>query len=134
MPSAFNPFYTLNSANCSLVVDCRGNAPTILHWGSRLTDATSPEMLALLATRQELQACQTEEVPIALSPETAAGFTGSPGVQIHRNGRHWAVYTQIESARSSDNQIIIISLCRVLTQKMILALKRDSDVLYRCWF
>jgi alpha-galactosidase len=127
MPSAFNPFYTLNSANCSLVVDCRGNAPTILHWGSRLTDATSPEMLALLATRQELQACQTEEAPIALSPETAAGFTGSPGVQIHRNGRQWAVYTQIESARSSDNQIIIISLCQGTEIQLTHCLQLDAD-------
>ena len=127
MPSAFNPFYTLNSANCSLVVDCRGNAPTILHWGSRLTDATSPQMLALLATSQELQACPPEEAPIALSPEMAAGFTGSPGVQIHRNGRQWAVYARIESARSSDNQLIIISQCQGTEIQLTHCLQLDAD-------
>ena len=88
-------------------------------------------MLALLATSQELQACPPEEAPFALSPEMAAGFTGSPGVQIHRNGRQWAVYARIESARSSDNQLIIISQCQGTEIQLTHCLQLDAD--YRCF-
>ena len=94
---SLQPFYTIHSRSCSLVVDCRGNSPAILYWGARLNEASSPEMLSLLATRQEVQACMPEEAPIALSPELGAGFSGSAGVQIHRGGAQWAVFSQIQS-------------------------------------
>ena len=84
--SKINSFYSLNSSNCSLVIDCRGNAPAILYWGGRLSDATNFEMLSLLSTSQELPAFPQEQAPITLSPEGAAGFEGSPGIQVHRDG------------------------------------------------
>ena len=91
MTNKIKSFYSLSSNNCSLVVDCRGDAPVILYWGSRLANTTSPDMLALLATSQELQASLPQETPIGLSPQSAAGFSGSPGVQLHRDGLQWAV-------------------------------------------
>jgi hypothetical protein len=54
-------------------------------------------MLALLATRQEVPACMPEEAVVSLSPEFGAGFSGSAGVQIHRGGTQWSVYSQIQS-------------------------------------
>ena len=95
--SKINSFYSLHSSNCSLVIDCRGNAPAILYWGSRLSDATNFEMLSLLSTPQELPAFPQEQAPIALSPEGAAGFEGSPGIQVHREGYQWGIFSQIES-------------------------------------
>ena len=64
MAPSIKSFYALHSRNCSLVIDCRGNAPAILYWGPRLSEVTSPDMLSLLATRQELQACQAQEALI----------------------------------------------------------------------
>ncbi|MDG1323097.1 MAG: alpha-galactosidase, partial [Porticoccaceae bacterium] len=131
MTNRIKSFYSLHSNNCSLVVYCRGDSPVILYWGSRLADETSPDMLALLATSQELQASLPQEPPIGLSPQTAAGFSGSPGVQLHRDGLQWAVYTRIESVSLTDNKLTIISVCQGTQIQLIhcLALDHETDVL-----
>ena len=96
-----------------------------------LSEATSPDMLSLLATRQELQACQAQEALIALSPEAAAGFMGSPGVQMHRSGRQWAIYAKTKSVNLVDNQLTIISQCHGAEIHLThcLALHASTDVL-----
>jgi alpha-galactosidase len=131
MAPSIKSFYALHSRNCSLVIDCRGNAPAILYWGSRLSEATSPDMLSLLATRQELQACQAQEALITLSPEAATGFMGSPGVQMHRSGRQWAIYAKTKSVNLVDNQLTIISQCHGAEIQLThcLALHASTDVL-----
>lgn len=120
------PFYTLNSRTSSLVIDCRSNAPAILYWGVRLSENTSPEMLALLTTRQEAQACVEHEAPIALSPEFGAGFPGNAGIQVHRNGTGWGVYTEIkEVVLDDENRITIVSKCGAADISVIHRLKLD---------
>jgi alpha-galactosidase len=110
-------FYTVHSLHCSLVVDCRGssdaNGASILYWGARLGAGTTPEMLALIATRQEAQACMPEEAPIALSPQ-------------------WASYSRIESVtQSDDGALTLVSICPATEIKVThrLALDHQSDVL-----
>ena len=129
MINKIKSFYSLYSNNCSLVVDCRGDSPAILYWGSRLANTTSPDILALLATSQELQASLPQEAPIGLSPQSAAGFSGSPGVQLHRDGFQWAVYTRIESVSLIDNKLTIVSICQgtqiQLTHCLVLDYKTD---------
>ena len=99
MTRNIEPFYTLNSDNSSLVLDCRHNAPSILHWGARLSAATTSDMVALLSTRQEARNSVATEAPIALSPEYGAGFQGNAGIQLHSDGRHWGVYSTLESVQ-----------------------------------
>lgn len=103
------PFYTLSTDSSSLVVDCRGNAPTILYWGVRLSEHTAAEMLAQLSISQEAPASAAEEAPISLSPELGIGFQGNPGIELHRQGQHWGLYTQIQSVNEADNQLFIVS-------------------------
>ena len=127
-PSAYNPFYTIHSQNCTLVVDCRSNAPAILYWGARLSEDSSPDMLSLLATRQEVQACMPEEPAIALSPELGAGFSGSAGVQIHRGGAQWAVFSQIQSVTvEPNNRLSIVSKCKGTEIELIHCLQLDAS-------
>ena len=122
------PFYTIHSRSCSLVVDCRSNSPAILYWGARLNEASNPEMLSLLATRQEVQACMPEEAPIALSPELGAGFSGSAGVQIHRGGAQWAVFSQIQSVTvEPNNRLSIVSKCKGTEIELIHCLQLDAS-------
>lgn len=125
--SKTNSFYSLHSSNCSLVIDCRGNAPAILYWGSRLSDATNFEMLSLLSTPQELPAFPQEQAPIALSPEGAAGFEGSPGIQVHREGYQWGIFSQIESVSVESNRITFASSCSGSEIQITHCLKLDSD-------
>lgn len=128
MPISLQPFYTIHSQNCTLVVDCRSNAPAILYWGARLSEDSSPDMLSLLATRQEVQACMPEEAPIALSPELGAGFSGSAGVQIHRGGAQWAVFSQIQSVTvEPNNRLSIVSKCKGTEIELIHCLQLDTS-------
>jgi alpha-galactosidase len=136
MSEQIQSFYTVHSLHCSLVVDCRGsgdgNGASILYWGARLGAGTTPEMLALIATRQEAQACMPEEAPIALSPELGAGFQGNAGIHVHRDGRQWASYSKIESVtQSDDGALTLVSICPATEIKVThrLALDQQSDVL-----
>ena len=131
MPNAIQPFYTVHSRHSSLVLDCRGSAPAILFWGTRLGEGTSPDMLTLLATEQEAPACPPEQAPISLSPELGAGFQGNPGIQVHRQGLQWAVSAQIESVTQNNTYFTIVSIC-VGTQIRIthrIGMDIDSDML-----
>jgi len=142
MSEQIQAFYTVHSLHCSLVLDCRGtgegikHGPAILYWGARLGPETTPEMLALMGTRQEAQACMPEEAPIALSPELGAGFQGNAGIQVHREGGQWASYSQIESVTEDGNKnnssgLTIVSICPASQMKIThrLALDHRSDVL-----
>jgi len=129
----YRSYYTLHSKESSLVLDCRENAATILYWGVRLSDNTTPEMLVLLKTRQEPKACVEKEPAISLSPEFGSGFIGNAGIQVHRNGRGWGIYAQIRkvSFDSDKNQLSVISDCAAseLEIEHVLALDKGSDVL-----
>ena len=125
--SKINSFYSLHSSNCSLVVDCRGNAPAILYWGNRLSDATNFEMLSLLSTPQELPAFPQEQAPITLSPEGAVGFEGSPGIQVHRDGYQWGIFSQIESVGVESNGIMFVSSCSGSEIQIIHCLQLDAE-------
>ena len=144
MSEQIQPFYTVHSLHCSLVLDCRGsaegikNGPAILYWGARLGADTTPEMIALMGTRQEAQACMPEEASIALSPELGAGFQGNAGIQVHRNGGQWASYSQIESVTedgdgnaNKSSTLTVVSICPATQIKIThrLALDHQSDVL-----
>ena len=124
-------FYTLSSDSSSLVIDCRSKLPAILYWGARLDAATTPEMLVLLATRQEARASVAEEATVALSPSLALGFPGDAGIQVHRNGRDWAVHATIDEVVEGESALTIRSSCKS-TQVAVehdLALDADSGVL-----
>ena len=133
MTKSYNSFYTLHSSRSSLVLECRDNTASILYWGVRLSDATSPEMLALLKTRQEAKACVEKEAPLSLSPEFGAGFLGNAGIQLHREGKAWGTYTQIQNVvhNSDDNRLIVTSYCAASELQVVheLALDAGSGVL-----
>lgn len=132
MPETLQPFYQLDSSNSSLVIDCRSNAPAILYWGVKLDDQTTPEMLALLATRQEAQAGPELGAHVSLSPEFGAGFPGSSGIHVHRDGGSWAIYTELEQVvLGDDNSLQFISRCAATDVQIQhrLLLDHDSGVL-----
>ena len=133
MSKSYQPFYVLHGASSSLVIDCRENAASILYWGPRLGQETSPEMLALLKIRQEAKGCTEKDAPIALSPEYGAGFIGNAGIQAHHSGRGWGVFSQIQSIVFVDesNQLVITSSCEASSIEIVhsLAIDPKSGVL-----
>ena len=104
----------------------------MLYWGGRLSESTTPEMIATLATRQVAQARAAVEAPISLSPEYGAGFSGSAGIQIHRHGKQWGVYSKIEAVVcEKDNRLTIASICDATEIRIVhrLSLDQASNVL-----
>lgn len=110
--SVATPYRILHSESSTLVVDCRDAVPSVLYWGAALDRSTTPEMLTLLATRQETQANVAVEAPLALSPEFGAGFTGEAGIQVHRNGRGFGTYSALKAVQASgDSGLTFVSTC-----------------------
>ncbi len=105
-PSAALPdFVRLDGDRCCLVIDCRGDAPAIVHWGARLAYDTDPAMLALLAVRQEAPCSPATTPPLTLTPLIGTGFPGRPGLSAHRDGRDWATWTRIVAVRQSGDGV-----------------------------
>ena len=130
--SGIDNYYVLNGTRSSVVLDCRSNTPSVLYWGPRLSERTTPEMLALLATRQQTRANAATEPPIALSPELGAGFIGEAGIQAHRKGRQWSIFATLESVDAIDPQeLSLTSRCAAsgLEIEHRIRLDAGSDVL-----
>jgi alpha-galactosidase len=130
--SSSAPFVRLDGKTTSLVVDCRGDAPAVLHWGVKLSADLDPLALVLMAAREAAPCSPAIAAPLALTPLLGQGFPGTPGLQAHRDGQTWATFTRIERLDWIDPSTVeIISRddhnALVLTHR--LALSSDQDVL-----
>ncbi|MDZ7869246.1 MAG: hypothetical protein U5L02_08605 [Rheinheimera sp.] len=65
---ALPSFVRLDSSRLTLILDCRGRTPALLYFGSQLSATTTPQMLALLRTRQEAKNSVIDEAAIGLTP------------------------------------------------------------------
>ncbi len=88
--SSISSFIRLDNAKTTLIFDCQGRMPSLLYYGSQLSDTTTPAMLGILSTRQEAKCAPVVEPPISLVPTHGEGVTGSPGLQIHGSTDQWS--------------------------------------------
>ncbi|MEG3088786.1 alpha-galactosidase [Sphingomonas sp. PB4P5] len=131
MSAAPPAFVRLDGAHTSLVIDCRGGAPVVLHWGARLADDADLAMLAVLSQREEAPCSPAQTPALALTPLLGAGFPGRPGLACHRDGQGWATWTEIVAVRRSDGSVEIDSrdAANGVTLRHALTLAPDGDVL-----
>lgn len=125
-------FVRLDGQTTTLIVDCRGDAPAILHWGAKLAANLDPRDLVLMAAREEAPCSPAVAAPLALTPLLGQGFPGTPGLQAHRDGQAWATFTRIDRVDRIDEATVeIVSRddhnAIVLTHR--LELRPDQDVL-----
>ena len=125
-------FVRLDGETTTLIVDCRGDAPAILHWGPKLATDLDPMTLVLLAAREEAPCSPAVAAPLALTPLLGQGFPGTPGLQAHRGGQAWATFTRIARVDQIDAATVeIVSRddhnAIVLTHRLELC--PDQDVL-----
>lgn len=105
--SALPEFVRLDSSLLTLMLDCRGRTPAILYFGGRLSSNTTPQMLGLLRTRQEAKCSVVHEAAIGLTPLSAEGFTGAPGIELSDATDAWAFGPQLDSidqCKTADGQ------------------------------
>ncbi|HYC05024.1 MAG TPA: alpha-galactosidase [Azospirillaceae bacterium] len=103
-------FARLDGPATTLILDCRGPAPAVLHWGARLAEDTDPESLAGLLEREEAPGSPAVEAQLALTPLAGQGFPGRPGLLAHRAGRGWGTYALLESVeRPAPGRLVLRS-------------------------
>lgn len=100
-------FVSLHNRATSLIIDCRGQSPALLYYGSKLHDDDSAAMIALLSTRQEAKCSPAAEPPLSLTPTYGEGFTGAPGIELSGNSDQWAAgFTLTAIDRSADKLVL----------------------------
>lgn len=107
-----------------------GLSPAILYWGDQLLDEPSAEALDDLRRRDYGDGSASVEVPITLMCESGTGFTGPPGLEVHRDGQSWALTLQVTAVSHDETSISIDCLddqYGISTQHVI-NLDRVSDV------
>jgi alpha-galactosidase len=131
--STIPAFVRLDGNACTLVIDCRGPAPAVLHWGAKLSKDTTGDMLDLAAAREDAPCSPLVAPPLALTPLAGQGFPGRHGLQAHgAGGRRWATYTAIEDVRTGgDGSVEIRSVDAANGIELLhhLALRPDGGVL-----
>ena len=99
----------LRASGTSLILDGRGNTlPRIVHWGADLGELTDADLVSLADAQRHQQVSNTQDdpVPLALVPEHSAGWLGTPGLSVHRDGdasstrRSWWLPSDLDGAPS----------------------------------
>ncbi|WP_457098908.1 alpha-galactosidase [Microbacterium sp. P5_E9] len=102
--------FHLTSGGVSVLIDARGaGVPRIVHWGAALDvrDQRDLEQLASASIPQIVSNSIDTPVPLAILPEQAKGWTGTPGISGHRDGAAFTVdlaLVAVHSGRSADKR------------------------------
>lgn len=127
--TAHPQFVRLDGVRTTLVVDCRGDVPTIVHWGCRLANDIDLAALAALAEREAAPGAPARTPPMGLTPLIGSGWPGRPGISAHRDGRDWATWTQIASVSRTTDTLEIVSDGFAQGIRLIHRMRLSGDVL-----
>jgi alpha-galactosidase len=99
----------LRAGGTSVVVDARGDGlPRLVHWGADLGDVTA-EVLTALADAQVPQRVSgglDAPAPLAVLPEHATGWQGTPGLVGHRDGADFSVHLRVQEVDVADRRLV----------------------------
>lgn len=79
--------------------------PAVIYYGERLNSQLGDEMATRLSADAIAMAKLDSRTQIALLPENSRGFFGEPGLQGHRNGKHFAHRFVLNNAIENDEQL-----------------------------
>ncbi|MDP5133160.1 MAG: alpha-galactosidase [Paraglaciecola sp.] len=130
--SSLPAFVRLESELLTLILDCTGKTPALLYFGKKLTAETDPVSLKALVQRQEAKCSVVVEAPISLSPLSAEGFTGSPGIELHDDDIAWSFGPELVDVSFSKPDTVVLTSVDQLRQLQIVhtfALDFASNVL-----
>lgn len=101
-------YITLGTGETSLVISgAQGTRPYVLYWGKTLA-TTTPEQLAIMATRQHAPGSPDIEIATSILNETGSGMPGQSGFVAHRAGKDWATLFTVTSVEHlSENAVTI---------------------------
>jgi len=102
------PVQHLRAGGVSIVLDLMdGLLPRIVHWGADLGDLPAGQLAALVtaSSRQMISGQMDTPLRLAVLPENSHGWTGTPGLEGHRDGQAFStrfVTTSSQATTASD--------------------------------
>jgi alpha-galactosidase len=110
------PHLHLSAAGISLVLDVSGTGlPRVRHWGAALGALSDADLAALVLTGRAQTVSNTMDGPVdvAVLPEYAAGWLGTPGLRGHRDGTDFSPSFRVTDLRletiSADQRVTVLA-------------------------
>ena len=125
--SSLTAFVRLDNAKTTLIFDCQGRMPTLIYYGQQLKTATTPDMLALLNTRQEAKCAPVIEPPISLVPTHGEGVTGSPGLEISGDADQWSAGFTLSDIEQTDTSLTFTAVDADRQMQLITRVVLDAE-------
>ncbi|MEL7297707.1 MAG: alpha-galactosidase [Pseudomonadota bacterium] len=97
--------WRIDSAATTCLITADRGMPRMLYWGKRLADDEPLDALAKALERPAVPGSLDIAEALTLLPEGGTGFSGHPGIVVHRNGAHSISQLQIASVKQTAYQI-----------------------------
>ncbi len=131
MPTKAQKHIPFQGENTCVIVTVEAGFAAIKYWGPRLEFATADEIDTLL-TRTPAVGTPSIETPISLCPTLGSGFSGTGGIELHRQGLAWDFNPQWHEVVQQSPEYLCLRLVDDISKVDItLALNfcPESDVL-----
>ena len=96
----------LRASGVSIVLDeTRPHLPAIVHWGADLGELTVDELrqLVTVSRRQAVSNQPDEPLRLAVVPENAHAWTGTPGIEGHRDGQAFSTRFEVTTITATTD-------------------------------
>lgn len=124
--SSLSSFVRLSNDSATVIFDCQGCMPKVIYYGAALSDATTPEMLTVLNTRQEAKCAPVNEPPISLVPTHGEGWTGQPGLEVFGNADQWSAGFTLKEINQTDNTVEFVGEDSHRGMRLVISAELDS--------
>jgi alpha-galactosidase len=125
--SSLTAFVRLSNEKTTLIFDCQGRMPTLIYYGQQLKTTTTPDMLALLNTRQEAKCAPVIEPPISLVPTHGEGVTGSPGLEISGDADQWSAGFTLSNIEQTDTSLTFTAVDTDRQMQLVTRVVLDAE-------
>lgn len=107
--SSFLSFVRLSNKKVTVIFDCQGRMPNVIYYGAPLSEATTPEMLVVLSTRQEAKCAPAVEPPVSLVPTHGEGWTAQPGLEVFGDNDQWSAGFTLTNVDHTESKVIFVA-------------------------
>lgn len=102
-----NEFLRLDSHHSTLIIAIDDGIPRVLHWGEILPTDEIAGALAEGLARPTPHAGLECEAPIGLMADAGRGYSGHPGLALHRAGQDFLTDLRVHDRRHTDVEITL---------------------------
>ncbi len=115
-----------NSGDMTIIIACAiGDAPSIIHWGNRLSDDARIDDMLALNMKHPINGSTDRVIKPSMAMEIGLGHAAPSGFEAHRDGESWGSYFTVSSAEQLTDSARIICQDRNTAIRLSCDLKVD---------